>query len=444
MCALGAVVCMVFSFYTAGGLLYGAKDFDLLSSLPIKKSTVILSKLTLSYIIDFLFILLIALPAFIVYADFGGIITIEKVARTFLMLLFLPIVPMCVSIILSALFLLVSSRFKHANLIQICLFAIFFIAYLLLSFLIPQDTTMQIGNVYFLKAMLESGFVDWLSMLSFLGVNALSALVVLAFVVLTYEKINTIIKSKKTTSNYKVSTYKSSSLTKALLKKEIKMLFSYPIYPLNTLLGPLLGLILSIAMLVLCSQVSLIRIMGITIAPIVCPFALMMSPITACSISIEGSSFWVLRTSPVPTKAMLRAKLLLNALFYVIPATISSILLIIVIWSAGIEYCALLFVIGVVSALLGGNIGLLLNLLLPVLKWETPNRVVKQGGAVALSSFFAMFVCALLAVVLFVWTYQNLFIKYVIIASVLVLAFIITSIIIATKGEKLLNKKVQL
>ena len=102
MFSISALVCLVFSFYSAGGLLYGNKDFDLLSSLPIKKHTIVLSKLAFSYILDFLFGLLFVVPAFIAYAQYGGVITAEKIIRTALMLIFMPIVPTAISIVLSA------------------------------------------------------------------------------------------------------------------------------------------------------------------------------------------------------------------------------------------------------------------------------------------------------------------------------------------------------
>ena len=79
MASLSALVCLVFSFYSAGNVLYGAKDFDLLLSLPIKKSKIVLSKLAFSYILDFLCGLLLVVPSLIIYAEFGGILTIDNI-----------------------------------------------------------------------------------------------------------------------------------------------------------------------------------------------------------------------------------------------------------------------------------------------------------------------------------------------------------------------------
>ena len=135
---------------------------------------------------------------------------------------------------------------------------------------------------------------------------------------------------------------------------------------------------------------------------------------------------------------------MLNVLFYVIPAIISSIMLIIMVWGAGMEYYLMILIIGVSSALLSGNVGLIFNLLMPVMKWENVNRVVKQSGAVGLSVFCSMVVSAIVALLFFVWTYQNILVKYILVCAFLLVATIVTFVIIVLKGEKLLNKNIQL
>ena len=198
MASLSALVCLIFSFYSAGNVLYGAKDFDLLLSLPIKKSKIVLSKLTFSYVLDFLFGLLFVVPALIIYAQFGGVLTLDNILRSLIVLLFLPIVPMAISIVLSALFLFVSSRFKHANIVQLILFLGVFIVYILATIGangINSDVNMQLASTYFLNALIESAFVGWQGALIYLGINLAITIIVLCLVVSTYVAINTAISA---------------------------------------------------------------------------------------------------------------------------------------------------------------------------------------------------------------------------------------------------------
>ncbi len=447
MCSLSALACLVFSFYSAGNVLYGAKDFDFLLSLPIKKSKIVISKLVFSYGIDLLFAILLVAPSLIVYADFGGIITLGIIARIIILLIFLPVVPIVISIVLSALFLFVSSRFKHSNIIQISLFVVVFLVYMLAmvgTAGVGNDVNMQLAEAYFLNGLIESAFISWQGALIYTGINLAVAGLVLYLVVITYVGINTAIKSKKTTSNFKLATYKSSNITKALFKKEIKTLFAYPIYAMNTLIGPLMGVVLFAVLLIVERQVPEIKILGVFVLPLVYAFIFMMSPTTANCISMEGSSFWIIKTSPASVIKLFRAKLYTYYVFNLIPTVVSLPVSIYLIWGIGVEYYILLAVMAISATMLAGNVGLIANLLFPLLKWETPNRPVKQGGSTLLTVICSFALCALLAVIFFVWEHPNLLVKYILVASFLVILTALTFIIIAKKGEKWLNEKIQL
>jgi ABC-2 type transport system permease protein len=67
MLGIGAIVSFMFSFYTTSSLLFGFKDYDMLSSMPIKSSTIVFSKLTFLYLSDLAFSLLFIIPSLVVY-----------------------------------------------------------------------------------------------------------------------------------------------------------------------------------------------------------------------------------------------------------------------------------------------------------------------------------------------------------------------------------------
>ena len=45
MIAIASVISFVYSFYSTGSVLYGFKDYQLLSAMPVKNSEIVLSKL---------------------------------------------------------------------------------------------------------------------------------------------------------------------------------------------------------------------------------------------------------------------------------------------------------------------------------------------------------------------------------------------------------------
>ena len=67
MIGLSALLCFVFSFYAVANLLYGFKDYDFLASLPVKRLSIVLSKLSAMFLVNVAFALLITIPALVFY-----------------------------------------------------------------------------------------------------------------------------------------------------------------------------------------------------------------------------------------------------------------------------------------------------------------------------------------------------------------------------------------
>ena len=99
-----AIISLFFSFYTTGSLLYGAKDYELLSSLPIKSHVIVLAKLTFMYVSDLLLGLIIVSASVVrLHVFSGGVVPID-VVRLYIMTIFMPLCPMAVSVIIACFF----------------------------------------------------------------------------------------------------------------------------------------------------------------------------------------------------------------------------------------------------------------------------------------------------------------------------------------------------
>lgn len=144
---------------------------------------------------------------------------------------------------------------------------------------------------------------------------------------------------------------KRDSVLKALVIREFKRYFSSGIYVTNTILGPVMGVVFSGAVLLMgIDRVTELISVPVDIAryiPFVVAGIFSTMNTTCMSVSLEGKHWWIVNSLPLDTKAVLDAKLL-------IPAVI---------------------------ILFSCVFGLTVNLHIPVLMWESEASVVKQSAS---------------------------------------------------------------
>lgn len=405
MLAVSSLVCLVFSFYAASGALYGFKDYDMLSAMPVKTGTVIFSKLLFMYISDLIFTVLLIIPSAVVYCEAGGYLGIGSALRLFLMTVFSPLLPLSVSIIVGACVCLVSARFKRKNVVQIILYFILFGGVFAISFCsgYTGDVTKIFYVLYPIIPWVIAGTDSFAFALLTAAVSAVSATAVTAVAAVTYKRMNAIITATCTAKNFRLkNNYGRKGIFKALFGKEIKTLFGYAVYAMNSLTGVILGIVASVAVAILFNAVAeleAVKEVVLLFSPLMFSFMFMLSSTTACAISMEGSSFWIIKSSPISVKTLVNAKLAVNAVFNVIPAFACSVLIAIGLGAKPITFL-LIVVIAVFIASLGGLLGMIFNLLFPMMKWDNPNKPAKQGLALFLTMISAFLTTGVFAVAL--------------------------------------------
>ena len=173
--------------------------------------------------------------------------------------------------------------------------------------------------------------------------------------------------------------------------------------------------------------------------PLAFSFCFMLSPPTSCSISLEGSAFWIIRTSPVDMVDLFNAKLKLNATVAVVPAVVAALAFGII---AGLNIITILLAtaLGGTIAMLGGEVGLLMNILLPNLKWDNENVPIKQGASVLITLLFAFVYTGIQFLIVYFVPVTVEGILLICLALALVLS-VIAYALIYYKGEQLLAKK---
>ena len=191
---------------------------------------------------------------------------------------------------------------------------------------------------------------------------------------------------------YREKEVKTTSVAWAIFKKEAFRIFKNPMIFLNASMGTIFAVLLGVLAIFNGGLFDMLTLLGVredavaaVLAGILCMLAA-STIISATTVSLEGESLWILRSSPVPTEKIFLTKLAFHVLVAALPTVI-----------VGCVYCALLKIGLLTSALivaliiaisvLSGVVGLALNLKYPNLHWTNETAAVKQGASVLVSMF---------------------------------------------------------
>lgn len=450
--AISTIIAFMFSFYSMTSVLFNFKDYEMLCSMPIKRSAIVGSKLAYAFITDFLLSILIVIGCFFSLTE-TSIYTLDVlfVLKVLLLTIVSPFFALTMAMIIGILFAYIASKFRRKNVIQIILLLLFMFGYFGIMFVSndPEiDMTVSIGKIFFIYDILNNAITgDAINILYYALICVAPFAVVSSLVVIFYGKLNAIFSAKKTLRNFKLKKYNGKSEFRTLLNKETKRLFSSPVYAINALLGAVMGLLGAIVCIVVFTSILGDTIMGenanvvFVLGSIALGFVFMLSPTTNCSISLEGRAYWLIKTSPIKTKNWLLAKLVLNAIFYTPTALIIGVGLSIAL-KANLVPAIMFSFIALFMSMLSGIFGLFANILFPHLSWENENQAVKQGMGVFLTVMSGFVIPALFFVV-FYFTSLSLMLKLTIYLAFLLVSTVALYIVVFTKGISILDKRIK-
>ena len=400
---LVTILTFMSGIYKSQGILFDAKDSDLLFSLPIKRSSILF--LRIFKLIMFL------LPAFVVYIIF------EKPEPVFylvsiLMTVLIPLIPTVVSSIIGYLVKTISSKFKAKKIIQTILSIIVFLIVYILSLRINDFVANIATQATSINDMLTKiyypigAYIELITNFNFLTLIKLILICLIPLGIFIY------IGSKfyfKVVFNSKEISTKSKKLKdkdfkekktplKALTIKELKRYFSSPVYMFNTCFSLILILIMSCFLFIKGETEfkGMLKSMDFDINTTInllfytiILFAGMLTSITSSSISLEGKTINITKSLPVSEKTILNSKILM-ALTIELPFILISIILFIIKFTPNITYTISLILLGLIVPTLTAIIGLLVNLKYPKLNFSSDTEVVKQSLSSMISIFTGM------------------------------------------------------
>lgn len=404
MMALMAMLLGIFgSVFNTYATLYQAKDNELLLAMPIPPLAILLTRTLGVWMWSLIYEAIVFVPALLAYWIQTGA-GIGCMLCGILVLWILSVFVLALACILGWVVAKVSAKLKNKSLITVLLSVLFLGAYyyvyfkanellqtiLLHAVLIGEKIRGSVPPLYWMG---NGAVGDEGSLFLFFLCVALIMTAVLWVMNRSFMKMATL-GNPTAKKVYKRKGFKVRSRNSALFRKEFRRFTSNATYMLNCSLGSLFMVVAGIVMVVKGQAVrellEVLTLMGLpsdTILLIGCAGLCMMASmndITAPSISLEGKNLWILRSLPIPTWEIFRAKLKLHVKVSGIPAIFLAICMTVAL-QENVKMGLLWGITVLLFVILTALIGLVVNLFMPNLHWTNETVPIKESMGVMIS-----------------------------------------------------------
>ena len=411
---------LFFGFFSAGNRIFGQRGYDILVSMPLKSSSIVISRFLGLYIADLAVAFAIMLPGIAVY---GYCMRPSFLFYLFAMVstLFIPTVPLVLSVLFGTFVLSITSRMKRKSTMQSLFAVLLVLGIMVASFNFEgfmQNTTTEqfiniaqslgnaINSVYPIAMWVNFALINSSVLYLLLVVLFSVAAMTITFFIAT-KCFNFIVRrllNFTAKHNYKIGALESRTVLKALYLRELKRYFSSSIYVTNTIIGPILGCIMAVALCV--SGLDSLKTAFpfefdiVSVLPFVFSAVFCIMPTSAVSISMEGKQFDIVKSLPIPSKALLDSKILLN-LSLLLPFYIISVISFIISANFTVVQLIWLILIPIFVILFTVTFGITVNLKFHSFDWEQEVTVVKQSLPSFLGGFVGVIVSLIFGVIVF-------------------------------------------
>ncbi len=420
MTLVGILFPMFMTLYGAQGVVFSAKDMDLIFSLPVSSFQVMLARILALYLENLILVEAFLIPAGIAWLVFGG-----GGGAVFIILLivqgaFLAFLPTLLALIIGFVVGQIASRSRFKNLANIIVSLLFAVLIMVIVLLFNQAIPAVEANIEGARQALFTALppLGWM-LKAVTGPNLLYLLLVVALCIvpflaiawlfsLGYKGLITRLSGTHIRSDYKLRAVGASSSFAALWKKEARKFFGTPTYFLNAGLMAPIAIIGSIVAVFYRGAIqSYFDILpadigGDVVHTILTPillgvmlFLLMCTIPSSVSISLEGKTLWILTESPVSTGRIFAAKAGFGTVLNGVVSLVAVPLLGFALGLPVVDVICILLICLFFSAFVG-MCGLQVNLMFPRLDAENETIVIKQSASVMLSLLFAFLAAVVL------------------------------------------------
>lgn len=403
MSAATGLLVLVFSVFETKGVLFGFGDFDTVMSWPVRVQAIVAARVTTMYAYNFIYALLLMLPAGVVYAVNAhppvwfypvylfGIVTI-------------PLLPTVLGAALGTLMTVLTAHMKHKSLASSIGQVALAFGIMLLSFSLNSGMEDIAGKAVSLGQSVGRLWppAEWLIRavrgdvwLLLLG-GVAAGLVLYGFTRLLargFLSLNGRLTAASHAGTRAARAQRAAGKLRALYRMEWKRYIGSSLYLANTAFGYVLLLALAVVVGIVRPPVvaEILNEPGMRAAlPLVASLIVTMSATTSSAVSIEGKRLWIIKSLPVAACDWLKAKL-----FVSMTLAVPTVVLFTAIVGIRLRFTPWEWCFSVVTplgyALLAGVAGLWVNLRLPKFDWRAEAEIVKQSAATMICVLGGMF-----------------------------------------------------
>lgn len=406
------------SVFNTFASLYQAKDNDLLLSLPIPVTAILVTRLSGVYLMGALFSGLAIVPGVAIYCITVAC-TPGVVIGGVLLFVVCSLIVLVLSCGLGWVVAKINAHLKHKSFVSViasiafiaAYYYIYFNASTLLSGIAANAEALgdSLGAVYPLYLLGRLGLGDPLAVLIWTVGTAVPVVLVWLLLSRSFFKLATSTGKTAHVASGR-QPLKVRRLSAALLAREARRIASSATCMLNCYMGTLLMSVGCVA-LAIKGRALIASLLGgaveVYIAPQLPPLLLTaivcllvgMNTCPASTISLEGRHMWLLQSLPITPWQVLRAKLQFHLLTTSVSALACSVCIIAVTGCTDVLLAIAILLMPQAAALFCGTVFLALNLKRPNLHWVNETAVVKQG----LCTLLAMLIGMVFALVFVVW-----------------------------------------
>ena len=408
MAMAASILILMFSIFETKGVLFGFGDYDIVMSWPVNVRAVAASRVLSMYAYNFVYALLLLLPAGVIYAVMAAP-PIWYYPLYLLLMLLLPALPTIIGALIGTLLTLATARMKKSSLANVALQMVLVFGLMIVSMrsgMAFEDPSKLASFAEMFRPMIQRVYPPALWFQDALTLGSLPSILWLMLLTLvtisllifwlgrSFVTINSRIKSKPRGETFVMRRQVRASKTSALFTREMKRYLSSSLYVSNTAIGYLMMIIAGVALLVKAEDVlKFLEMPNLSMLPSLMPFVIgwmvSMGATTASAISMEGKSLWIIKSMPVSATEWLTAKLKVTWVLSIPSIFITSTLIVLGL-RPGLMEILWMYLLPLAYTFCFSILGLWLNLRMPRLDWQTEAEAVKQGGAVMVNVFAGM------------------------------------------------------
>ena len=414
------VFSLIGTVFAAQSYLFDAHDNELLLSMPIPPSGVLLSRMIALYLLNFVYTNMLYLPVGVAFALFHGFGFVSGVYYFFSVLL-IPAAVTALASLVGFFFGRLAAKIPNKNILTVILgfSAIALMSVVIIRFGDILEVLMneidKLANavarvlppaVWYGEATAYGSEASFLTniagILPALAITLLPAWLVFKYLskrFLTIVTRKTAMKKKK----YERKPLKATNVQLALIKKELGYFFSMPSYVMNAGMSTIMALLLGVGIILrgdvimkwlpLTFRDASSSLVGLAIGSSLA-LSCTLNDVTAPTISLEGRTIWILKSTPLNPMKVFFAKALLAPVVS-LPGVCFTAIASAVKLHLPIQDILFIWFIPILACLFSGFLGVCVNLKLPRFDWTNEITVIKQSLSVIFTLLLSMFLTSI-------------------------------------------------